>query len=525
MNPHPLLRLSALRKLEATAQAALPPGTLMRRAGTAAARVAMDLGSDRPGPVWVLAGPGNNGGDAVVTAQVLRAAGMQVELALLAPPTAFHGDAAAAWAAASAAGAAGAAGAGAWRADLVGIEAASMVIDGLFGIGLSRALPAQARDWVGRVNALACPVLALDIPSGLMADTGSVPGDCAVRATVTLTFLADKPGLHTRDGPDHAGRVLVESLGVGADAPLRGSTTAPSAESPSAEQGMLIQPRSFTTSLRPRARNSHKGVFGNLAVIGGNTGMVGAALLAARTALHAGAGRVYVQLLAAGAPAWDPVQPELMLRFAPADLGLDAAVLGPGMGVDAPARAVLDAALSASHALVLDADALNLVAAQPELADRLAARAGRGAATLLTPHPLEAARLLGVGVAEVQADRIAAACTLARRCAAHVILKGAGSIVALPPENGTGGAWFINPTGNPGLATAGTGDVLAGLIGALLAQGWSPTDAALGGTWLHGHAADRWCATASGPIGMVATDLIGPIRAELNDLVNRRSAL
>ena len=513
-SPHPLYSVAALRALEARAQAALPAGTLMQRAGQAAARLAMEIGSDRPGPVWVLAGPGNNGGDAVVAAQVLRAAGVQVELALLAPPERFGGDAALAWAAASAGGHA------AWRDNLDGIAAAALVIDGLYGIGLTdaqRPLPERAAQWIERVNALACPVLALDIPSGLTADHGACCGGSAVRATATLTFLADKPGLHTLDGPDHAGAVHIESLGVDADpGRVRASEGADVATI-----GALNGPAVFAAALRPRARNSHKGVFGNLAVVGGNTGMVGAALLAGRAALHAGAGRVYVHLLGANAPAWDPVQPELMLRAPPDAAALpaiDVIVAGPGMGEDEAARSALAHCLASGAALVADADGLNLIAADGGLAAALAART---APAVLTPHPLEAARLLHGTVAAVQADRIGAARGLAQRFGAVVILKGVGSVIATPD-----GSWWINPTGNPGLATAGTGDVLAGLAGALLGQGWSAGAAATGAAWLHGRAADVLVGRPdhrgpAGPIGMVASDLILPIRAALNQLFVR----
>ena len=493
---HPLLRTEALRALEQGAAAGLPPGTLMTRAGQAAAEWATRIGSDRPGPIWVLAGPGNNGGDALVTAAGLRRHGHQVELALLADPSHYQGDAAAAWQRWQ----------GPVRHNLDGIEHAAMIIDGLYGIGLNRPLPTRAAAWVDRVNQHReasgrqphpCPVLALDVPSGLQADTGALAGAQAIRATHTITFLADKPGLHTLDGPDHAGTVEVASLGVSIpDGP-----------------GLLNHPDLFAPAARPRPRNTHKGLYGNCAVLGGQHGMVGAALLAGRAALHAGAGRVTLQLLASDAPLVDPVQPELMLRRQGDDSPIDALVAGPGLGTDPDARAALGRALPREAPLVLDADALNLIATDPALALGLRARAE---ATILTPHPLEAARLLHTDVGTVQSDRIAAALALAQAHGACVILKGAGSVIATPD-----GRWVINPTGNAGLSTAGTGDVLAGLLGALLAQGWSARAAALGATWLHGHAADQLVQAGIGPIGMVAGELIPALRRALNALTRR----
>src|SRR6185437_10736864 len=226
-----------------------------------------------------------------------------------------------------------------------------------------------------------------------------------------------------------------------------------------------------TPWLAPRRRNSHKGDFGTLAVIGGNRGMVGAALLAGRAGLLAGAGRVYVALLGSDAPAVDPGQPELMLRGLEEAFTADAIVAGPGAGRSPSAtspslfeRTTLPALIARPSALVLDADALNAIAFDEGL--QRALRDERKAPTILTPHPAEAARLLGTTTARVQEDRLAAALTLAKRFHAHIVLKGSGSICAFPD-----GRWSVNATGNPGLATAGSGDVLAGIIGALLCQG------------------------------------------------------
>jgi hydroxyethylthiazole kinase-like uncharacterized protein yjeF len=341
----------------------------------------------------------------------------------------------------------------------------------------------------------------LDVPSGLDADTGGVigPDGVAVRATHTITFLGDKPGLHTGDGCDHAGRVHVNRLGAD------GLHT-------EAAHGRLNAPALFAAYLTPRRNNSHKGSHGDIAVLGGARGMAGAGILAARAALFAGAGRVFVAAVDPG-PGLDPLQPEIMFRDA-MDFAFDGrtVVAGPGMGDSAGATHLLAKVIDGTGPLLVDADALNLCAASPDLAARLAAHDGE---VVITPHPLEAARLLGVTAAIVQADRLENARELAQRLNAVVVLKGAGSVIARPD-----GEIALNATGNPGLATGGTGDVLAGLIGTLLGQGWPAWEAALAGTWLHGAAADRLVASGAGPIGLTAGELPRAIRAELNALVS-----
>ena len=391
-----------------------------------------------------------------------------------------------------------------------------LIIDGLFGIGLKRALGARFSHIVERINHAAArarvPVLSLDVPSGIDADTGRVPGDlpaCAIRATRTLTFIADKPGLHTLDGPDHAGVIEVASLDLRFDPP--------------AEAGRLTSRNDFAALLAPRQRNTHKGSYGALAVFGGARGMTGAALLAGRAALKLGAGKVFIGLVDDQAFTCDPLQPELMLRAANALLEEDssAAVVGPGLGSSIAAQQLLKATLALSIPLVLDADALNLIGADVALAKLTTER---GAATVMTPHPLEAARLLGVSTAEIQHDRIAAAKEIARRYRAAVVLKGAGSVIASPE-----GRWWINPTGNPGMASAGMGDVLAGIAGAFFAQHHaakslgtrhSSTDTSLqplvGAVFLHGAAADSLVARGAGPVGLTASEVIDEARALWN---------
>ena len=371
----------------------------------------------------------------------------------------------------------------------------NLIVDGLFGIGLGRPIEGEYAKLVDYANAQSCPVLALDIPSGLDSDTGQVLGR-AVRATHIITFIGLKPGLLTLDGPDHCGQVSVSDLDI-------------KFNSQSPGQGLLAEPALFANVLKPRAKNFHKGMAGSLAVIGGAEGMVGAALLAGRAALKLGAGRVYVGMLDEQL-SHDPASPELMLRHPDDALGLDldAIVIGPGLGQGERAETLLGAVLASDIPCVLDADALNLIAGNEDLRK---ACARRSADTLLTPHPAEAARLLAQTTADVQADRLKAAKNLSENLNAHVVLKGNGSILVARD-----GHWFINTSGNPGMASAGMGDVLAGLLGALLAQKFSGETALVLGTHLHGCAADECVRAGAGPVGLTAEELIGPARSIWN---------
>jgi hydroxyethylthiazole kinase-like uncharacterized protein yjeF len=493
---NPLLRIEALRALEARALAVQPQAGLMERAGTAVARLAMTMTAERGGIVLVLAGPGNNGGDALVAARVLIEQGIDVRVGLLGAAAAYRGDAAVAWARWSEAEGSR------WVvADpLPLIAGAVLIVDGLFGIGISRAPDGKAASWIAAVNLADVPVLAIDVPSGVDANTGHVPGD-AIIADRTLTFIADKPGLHTGDAVDHVGLVTADTLG----ADVRSEAT-------SRDVGSINEPRDFAAVFAPRRLNSHKGSNGSVAVIGGDHGMVGAALMASRMALHAGAGRVYVRLLATDAPGYDVLQPELMLRASLDGVDASAFAVGPGLGHGDDARELLGDAIDRAPRIVIDADGLNLVAKDDDLATRLAARPSQGLApAVLTPHPLEAARLLGCGVDDVQQDRIAAALRIAERYASVALVKGAGTIIATPD-----GTWLVNPTGNPSLGTGGTGDILCGLVAGLLAQHTDPLVVACAAVWLHGKAADDLVADGTGPVGLAATELIPAIRAAIN---------
>ncbi|HEY0489217.1 MAG TPA: NAD(P)H-hydrate dehydratase [Telluria sp.] len=491
-----LFTVAEIRQAEQAASAQLPPGALMQRAGQSAGKVAIDLlGVTIEGKVLVLAGPGNNGGDAFEVAANLAQAGFAVTIVHLPSGATSSTETANALGRARASTAK--------FADKIPPGRWSLVVDGLFGIGLARPVEGAARAMVEAVNTFSCPVLSLDVPSGLDADSGAVigPDGVAVVATHTITFIADKPGLHTYAGRDYAGEVLVARLGVADD-------TLPAASV------HLNEPAMFETAFVPRLHDSHKGSFGDVAVIGGAHGMAGAPILAARAALFCGAGRVYVAAIDSG-PAYDSVQPELMFRDAATfNHSGSTVVAGPGMGDSADSMRLLARLLDGASPLVLDADALNLVAASPDMQARLSART---APAILTPHPLEAARLLGVTAALIQGDRLEAAREIAARFDAHVVLKGSGTVIAMPD-----GEAAINPTGNPGLASAGTGDVLAGLCGSLLAQGWPARDAALAAVWMHGEAADRLVADGVGPIGLTAGELPAAIRTVLNEMVARR---
>jgi ADP-dependent NAD(P)H-hydrate dehydratase / NAD(P)H-hydrate epimerase len=448
----------------------------MARAGLAVARLAL-AAWPRARRVLAFAGPGNNGGDALVAARWLARQGLALELVLLGDDARRPDDAR--WALAAAQGLA------ITRA-LPERCAADLVLDGLLGVGAARAPEGAVAEAIRRINAGAAPVLAIDLPTGLDADRGSTHAGLAVRAAQTLSLLTLKPGLFTAEGRDHAGRVWLATLGVAAGpSPL--TLTGPAAE-PTA----------------PHA--SHKGRFGDLVVIGGAPGMTGAVLLAARAGLAAGAGRVFVGAL--DPMPVDPARPELMFRpaaglLAPEMLATATAVVGCGGGE--PIRPLLPAALAHAARLVLDADALNAIAAEPGLRQALRARAARGRPTVLTPHPREAARLLGCSAAEVQADRLGAARTLAQALAATVVLKGSGTLIASPD-----GRIAINPSGNARLATAGTGDVLAGWLGGHWArEGGDGTPVAADAVFRHGRAAE--VAPGRGPL--LAADLVDALQA------------
>ncbi|MFM8467604.1 MAG: NAD(P)H-hydrate dehydratase [Oxalobacteraceae bacterium] len=492
-----LYSVSQIRAIEQAALAALPAGTLMQRAGAAVARAARSQLSHNTSHARVLvaAGPGNNGGDALEAAALLAAEGHQVSIVMPQIPDHATPDAQRALDKARHS-----------AAHFIPVESLApsdewdLLIDGLFGIGLTRPLEGVFATLVAYMNARSCPCLAIDVPSGLDADHGSLVGGkmaVAVCANATVSFIANKPGLHTGEGRDHAGDIFTDTLDI--DAALYPVPCA-----------RLSHPALFRHRAMPRVHASHKGSFGDLMLIGGAGGMGGALLLAARMGAMAGAGRVYAGFIDA-APAFDPLHPELMCRDADTlPLSSGVVVTGPGLGQSRHAHDAVSRTLASALPAVLDADALNLIAAEPALQQKTRQRR---APTLLTPHPLEAARLLGTSAASIQSDRLGSAHELAAFFLSTVILKGSGTVIT-----DQHGQQVINTTGNPALATAGTGDVLSGLCGALLAQHWPVWEAALAAVWLHGRAADTLVSEGRGPRGLTASELLPGIRSSLNQL-------
>ena len=496
-----LFSVASIRRIESAWLAQVLPGELMSRAARAVAdqatRMLRAMHPDTT--VLLLVGPGNNGGDALVAGRLLSQRGFAVRACAVdsiigTPPVAR--DAALAW--------------HAWHAGGLGLHSLSdkaawplqrppLIIDGLFGIGLSRPLPSAMTPLIAWAKRTRTPVLAIDTPSGLDADTGSaIAGGAILPATVTVTMIADKPGLHTGLGLAAAGRVLV--------APLSNGHQPPSA---SMNRGIrpdavLLDRTAIRRLLPMRGINAHKGTSGEVLIIGGRLGMAGAARLAARGAVGAGAGKVSIAGDSRSSEAADPRRPEIMRAMIaatdPIPPRFKVVAIGCGLGQDQQAWQYLRSVINSRALMVCDADALNLLAAMPELV-HLVRR--RSAPTILTPHPLEASRLLALSTARVQADRIGTAIALARKFDAVAVLKGAGTVVADPL-----GHHAINGSGNPVLATGGTGDVLAGIIAALAAGplagvGSTAATAACAGVWLHGAAGDL-VAHRLGPAGVPA---------------------
>ena len=489
--PLPLHDVAATRQVEAWAAARLPTHTLMQRAGLALAQLASAL-APHARSIWIACGPGTNGGDGLEAAMHLQRWGRAPIVTWLGDADRAPPDARAACERARAAGVRFADA----PPDVADWSGQDLCIDALLGIGAARAPTGAMAEALQRMANTRALCLAVDVPSGLNADTGQwlAPlspvsiAACADRSSAagqfhlnsqrhTLSLLTLKPGLFTGQGRDACGTVWFD--GLGAD-PAAAPLAAPSAW------------LSGAPAPSERAHASHKGSYGDVAVIGGEvdtqrgTAMAGAALLAARAALHGGAGRVYVGLLGDDGPWRDDAQPELMFRR-PGALELAQLTVVCGCGGGKAVAATLPGVLQAAPRLVLDADALNAIAASRSLAAALTQRAARGHATVLTPHPLEAARLHGRDTAAVQADRLAAAQALAERFQCVAALKGSGTVIAAP-----GRVPHINPTGNARLATAGTGDVLAGLVGARLASGLAPHRAACDAVYAHGALADAW---------------------------------
>jgi hydroxyethylthiazole kinase-like uncharacterized protein yjeF len=487
--PIPIYSAAQVRELDRRAIEAhhITGAELMTRAGTAVFRV-LCARFPRARRVAVVCGPGNNGGDGYVVARLAKEAGNE-PLVLTMGKAPSKGDASQMRVRCEAAGVT------VRPFDASTLALADVIVDALLGIGLERPVEGEWRAAIESINASGRPVVAVDIPSGLNADTGAVMG-AAVRANITVSFIGLKLGLFTADGCDHAGEILLDDLDVPMDI-YDGLPPAAQRLSGSELRGLL----------RPRPRNSHKRDFGHVLVIGGGSGMPGAARLCGEAALRAGAGLVTVATHPSHAAAMNIGRPELLVYGVRSARDLKPLIdratviaLGPGLSRDAWARGVARAALTAAQPLVVDADALNLLALKPV----------RKKDWILTPHPGEAARLLKTTTQAVQRDRFAAARQLVKRFGGVCVLKGAGSLIASED-----GLWICD-RGNPGLASGGTGDVLTGLIAALRAQGLAPLDAARLGVWVHAAAGDE--AAADGPIGLVASDLYPGIRRQLNQV-------
>jgi ADP-dependent NAD(P)H-hydrate dehydratase / NAD(P)H-hydrate epimerase len=483
--------------------------SLMQRAGESVAKHVMTmLKSRKTKTVLILAGPGNNGGDAWVAARALQLKKVSVTVCVLgehkfADMTAkkardafvkargklFPND-------------------GLNSSTGAVFGAYGLIVDGIFGIGFSASTRDVGGEFLAAMRAanaahdeFSVPILAIDIASGLDAETGVAAAD-AIRADTTLTLLGAKPGLYTTDGVDCCGSVIVDSIGVNL----------------AASQGQLLT-RELAAALIPvRRNNSHKGHYGNAGIIGGASGMVGAAVLAARAALHLGPGKVFLGLVAKNAMSVDAINPEIMLRDAKAiakDKTISAFAIGMGLGEDKVATSLVHDVLSRGVPTLLDADALNILATNPSIGAafgvKLPQNARQPSSLILTPHPAEAARLLKTTTAKVQAARVASAQKIAERWNAIAVLKGAGTVIATPD-----GSYVINTSGNPGMASGGMGDALSGMIAGLMAQGLSAFDAARLGVYLHGAAADVALHHGMGPLGLTASEVIFEARTLLN---------
>ncbi|WP_249678126.1 NAD(P)H-hydrate dehydratase [Pseudomonas abieticivorans] len=432
--------------------------------------------------VCVVTGRGNNAGDGYLIASLAKRSGWEVSVLAVGDPAQLVGDAALAYGEAKAADVA----VQPWG---VGVPLAGIVVDALLGTGLAGEVRAPYLEVIEAINASGQPVVAVDIPSGLSADTGQVLG-VAIRASLTVTYIGVKIGLLTGQAPDYVGTLLFDDLQADASivAQAQGVAT-------------RLNPRNLPV-LAPRPPAAHKGLFGRVLVVGGDHGTGGAALLSAQSALRCGAGMVSLATRSEHVGAALARLPEVMtagIHSANQLMGMAQAasvlVVGPGLGQGSWARSLLSVAANSAKAQVWDADALNLLASQGFTLP---------AGAIITPHPGEAARLLGVTTAQVQADRLAAVKQLAKKYSAVCVLKGAGSLVA-----DADGQVALCDHGHPAMATAGLGDVLAGLLGALLAQGLAPFQAACLGVWLHARAGEIQGRQGR---GMAATDLIPTIR-------------
>jgi NAD(P)H-hydrate epimerase len=485
----------------AAIRAGLPGAAMMETAGRAVAEAIAVRWPE--GPVVVFAGGGNNGGDGLVAARWLHAAGRRVELALFFDPAGSKGDAATQWRLVEPLGlpVARIADPDAARRAVAAARGAACAVDAHHGTGHEGDVREPIRSAIEALEGSPVPIVAVDGPSGLDGESGRVRG-AAARAEITVTLGFPKPGLFLAEGPQKTGRLIVVPLGVppaalgaAGDSPLEWIPLAAAA-----------------TAIPPRRHDAHKGAAGRLLVVAGSAGYRGAALLTATAALRSGVGICVVATPEPVVASLVAALPEAIALALPVTKAgalsttaralvasaaeeADAVAIGPGLSTSAGVRALVEAALAAPRPAVLDADALNVLAADPSPLEREAPFA-------ITPHPGELGRWLGRDAAAVDSDRIACAREAARRWSAHVVLKGSPTVVADP-----GGRAALNLTGNPGLAVGGSGDVLTGVLGSLLAQGVDPALACRAAPCLHGLAAD-WAKRDLGERGMTPGDLL-----------------
>lgn len=528
-----LVTTEEMRLLEKRAEEeyGLSPRVLMENAGRAAFDLAQEIlaGSPAGKRVLICAGKGNNGGDALVLARYLVNAGAQVVVALASSRDSLQGPALEAFKAAAkmaeevetlrileCAGPD-------WKRDLAAVRPVDLAVDGLLGTGLKGAISGTIKELVQFINELACPCLALDIPTGILADTGQIEtageeelGCFAVCADYTITFGRPKVGLFCYPAPDFVGELRVSSIGI--------------PDSLVAKTGLehfWLRPEMVKRALPTRPNSGHKGTFGHVLTVGGSLGLTGAPCLAAEAALRAGCGKstlagpsglnhifetklTEVMTLPLPETADHSIAVEAQYTLAPRLQEYDVILVGPGLSLHPETAVFLSDFLQAVEGqLVLDADALNIMAIKKERFQSLLKELPR--VPIITPHPGEMARLLGITTGEAQKRRVAVAKEAAVQWGSVVVLKGANTVIATPA-----GVVYINTTGDSGLATAGTGDVLAGMIAGFLAQGAGPLEAALCGTFFHGLAGERARAAGYGA-GLIAGDLLKFLPAVLNE--------
>ncbi|MCU7904815.1 MAG: NAD(P)H-hydrate dehydratase [Candidatus Thiodiazotropha sp. (ex Epidulcina cf. delphinae)] len=487
--PYTLYRAEQVREFDRIAieEFAIPGAELMERAGSRAFQF-MRQRWPVLSEILVVCGMGNNGGDGYVVARLAKQAGLQVRVLQLGDASQLKGDASTM--------------AQAWLALGREIEPfeglpgePALIVDAILGTGLERELTGRWASAIEQINQHPAPVLAIDIPSGLNADNGRIMG-WAIKARATISFIGLKQGMFTGGGPDCCGEIVFDALEV--PAPIYARQT------PAARR-IDWQQRSEHLSLR--RRSAHKGDFGHLLVVAGDQGYPGAARLAAEAAARSGVGLVTLATHPAHAPYINQGRPELISRGIADEesllrllKGMNGLILGPGLGRSVWGGMVYRLALDSGLPMVVDADALNWLAEQPTHREDW----------ILTPHPGEASRLLGGDTQTVQNDRFAACEALRNRFGGVVVLKGAGTLI----DDGAGKPPALCSDGNPGMATGGSGDILSGIIGALIAQGYALRDAAEHGVCLHAAAGDR--AAVGGEIGMLAGDLLPELRPLLN---------